>query len=135
MQMVTPCIGMQVKMFTATGWEMIEDAGQPPVVKSGGGTGQEGSPELKIVRKNEFDHTTMTMSVVVEFPGAEFHVFCKVTSSIPGRDHETFYVDHFFFFFLLPSPPQYFTSRSDFWAWARVPKVAVKYFSGDNRDV
>eukprot|EP00884_Botryococcus_braunii_P008422 jgi/Botrbrau1/17581/Bobra.0166s0023.1 len=65
---------VEVKMFTATGWQMIEEAGMPPVVRAG--ATQEG--EIKIVRRNEFDHDTMTMSVVVECPGGEFHVFCKV---------------------------------------------------------
>jgi hypothetical protein len=67
-------VALQVKMFTATGWEMIEEAGNPPIVKSPDSKRQ----EIKIVRRNEFDHGSMTMSVVVECPEGEFHVYCKV---------------------------------------------------------
>ena len=61
-------------MFGGTGWELIEEPGEPPAVREPK-TGR----LVSIVRRNEFDHLRMTMSVVASDGSAErgFHVFCK----------------------------------------------------------
>jgi magnesium-transporting ATPase (P-type) len=63
---------LQVKMFSSVGWELVEATSEPPRVRSPNGD------ELKIVKRNEFDHARMTMSVVVEDCHGELHVYCKV---------------------------------------------------------
>ena len=61
-------------MFGGTGWELIEEPGEPPAVMDPK-TGR----LVSIIRRNEFDHLRMTMSVVVSDKSASggFHVFCK----------------------------------------------------------
>ena len=63
---------VEVKMFTATGFELFEEPGQSPVVRSP--TGQ----TLRLDKRFEFDHGTMTMSVVItDEQSGESFVFCK----------------------------------------------------------
>jgi len=70
---------VEVKMFEATGWNLIEEDGQPTKVSKNG-------KELKIVKRFEFDHTLMTMSVLVRDPSGRVYVFCKGSAeSISGR--------------------------------------------------
>ena len=66
---------VEVKMFSSTGWRLIESSGQPPRVEHPNDAQQ----QLTIVRVNEFEHARRTMSVVAldELTG-ELHVFCKV---------------------------------------------------------
>lgn len=59
-------------MFSSVGWELVEATSEPPRVRSPNGD------ELKIVKRNEFNHARMTMSVVVEDCHGELHVYCKV---------------------------------------------------------
>ena len=68
-----PC-PLQVNMFGGTGWELIEEPGEPPAVREPR-TGR----VVSIIRRNEFDHLRMTMSVVASNKSTErsFHVFCK----------------------------------------------------------
>jgi predicted P-type ATPase len=72
---------VEVRMFAATGWRI-----KPGAPESGGGgalsrvTSPDGTMSLEIVRRYEFDHHRMTMSVVVRNPadatGSRF-VVCK----------------------------------------------------------
>ena len=61
---------VEVQMFTATGWELIEPStpGAAPAVRppSGGGA-------LRILRRFEFDHARMTMAVVVAGDSSVFN--------------------------------------------------------------
>ncbi len=43
-----------------------------------GVSGGHNGDELKFVKRNEFNHARMTMSVVVEDCHGELHVYCKV---------------------------------------------------------
>ncbi|EFJ04479.1 hypothetical protein SELMODRAFT_432379 [Selaginella moellendorffii] len=63
---------VEVKMFSAVGWNLIESAKSPPVVSDGSG-----SRTFRIVRRNEFDQSRATMSVVVEDNSGNFHIYCK----------------------------------------------------------
>ncbi|XP_024527352.1 probable cation-transporting ATPase 13A4 [Selaginella moellendorffii] len=63
---------VEVKMFSAVGWNLIESANSPPVVSDGSG-----SRTFRIVRRNEFDQSRATMSVVVEDNSGNFHIYCK----------------------------------------------------------
>ena len=65
---------LQVNMFGGTGWELIEEPGEAPAVRE-----PKSGRVVSIVRRNEFDHLRMTMSVVASDKGAGrgFHVFCK----------------------------------------------------------
>jgi cation-transporting ATPase 13A3/4/5 len=62
-------------MFSAVGWELLEGGteSQPnPIVVNKNGE------QYTIVRRNEFEHSRATMSVVVQDSAGELHVFCKV---------------------------------------------------------
>ena len=58
-------------MFSSVGWELVENANEAPCVRGVSGE------ELRIVKRNEFDHERTTMSVVVQDKG-RLHVYCKV---------------------------------------------------------
>jgi len=63
---------VEVKMFTAVGWTLIETKGDDtPVVKSP--TGE----KLTIVKRYEFDHARMSMSVIVKDESGDCHSFSK----------------------------------------------------------
>ncbi|KAH9540758.1 hypothetical protein CY35_14G023000 [Sphagnum magellanicum] len=62
---------VEVKMFSSVGWELVEATSEPPRVRGPNGD------ELKIVKRNEFNHARTTMSVVVEDCHGELHVYCK----------------------------------------------------------
>jgi predicted P-type ATPase len=65
---------VEVKMFSAIGWELLEGGteSQPnPIVVNKNGE------QYTIVRRNEFEHSRATMSVVVQDSAGELHVFCK----------------------------------------------------------
>ncbi len=69
---------VEVKMFTASGWQLIESPYQPPLVRgfAGGRT-----LDLIIEKRFEFDHAKMTMSVLVRDPSSgDVHAFCKGAS-------------------------------------------------------
>jgi magnesium-transporting ATPase (P-type) len=59
-------------MFSSVGWELVENANEAPYVRSASGK------ELRIVKRNEFDHARTTMSVVVQDDEGRLHVYCKV---------------------------------------------------------
>ena len=66
---------VEVKMFSSTGWNLIEDNGAAPRVQHPFDAQQ----QLSIVRVNEFEHGRRSMSVVVrDSHTGELHVFCKV---------------------------------------------------------
>lgn len=70
---------VQVKMFEATGWELIESPHEPAVVRSQ----TDPNSGLTILKVNEFDHARMTMSVIVKDNATgELHVFCKVSCGV-----------------------------------------------------
>lgn len=60
-------------MFTSVGWELMEDANKAPCVRSPSGK------ELRILKRNEFDHARTTMSVIVQDKEDRLHVYCKVS--------------------------------------------------------
>ncbi|KAI5068182.1 hypothetical protein GOP47_0017102 [Adiantum capillus-veneris] len=62
---------VEVKMFQAVGWELIENFNEPDVVYDGN------SEKLKVIKRYEFDHTRATMSVVVQDIQGSFAVYCK----------------------------------------------------------
>ncbi|KAH7415779.1 hypothetical protein KP509_14G060200 [Ceratopteris richardii] len=62
---------VEVKMFQAVGWQLIEGFNEPDIVFDGN------SEKLKIVKRYEFDHTRATMSVVVQDSQGSFFVYCK----------------------------------------------------------
>ncbi|KAG6620920.1 P-type ATPase (P-ATPase) Superfamily [Phytophthora cinnamomi] len=65
---------VEVRMFTATGWELVEKEGEQPYVKSNVETGL----ELEFVKRYDFDHHRMSMSVVVRNrKSGKYYVFCK----------------------------------------------------------
>ena len=68
-------------MFGGTGWELVEEPGEPPAVRE-----PKSGNMVSIVRRNEFDHLRMTMSVVASDKSAErgFHVFCKGCAAPSG---------------------------------------------------
>ncbi|GMF15576.1 unnamed protein product [Phytophthora lilii] len=65
---------VEVRMFTATGWELVEKEGEQPYVKSKVDPGL----ELEFVKRYDFDHHRMSMSVVVRNrKSGKYYVFCK----------------------------------------------------------
>ncbi|KAK1935781.1 putative cation-transporting ATPase 13A3 [Phytophthora citrophthora] len=63
---------VEVRMFEATGWKLLEREGIQPVVKSPTGD------ELEFVKRFDFDHHRMSMSVVVRNKlTGRLLVFCK----------------------------------------------------------
>lgn len=62
---------MQVKMFSASGWDLIESVHEYPVVRKG-------KEKLTILKRHEFDHSRATMSVIVEDSWGVIHIYCKV---------------------------------------------------------
>jgi cation-transporting ATPase 13A3/4/5 len=67
-------------MFSSIGWELLEGGteSQPnPIVVNKNGE------QYTIVRRNEFEHSRATMSVVVQDSAGELHVFCKVKHPSP----------------------------------------------------
>lgn len=63
---------VEVRMFEACGWTLIQRGGQPPVVEA-----PTGGVKLDVVKRFEFDHTRMTMSVLVRGPDGQHYVFIK----------------------------------------------------------
>ncbi|TYZ64953.1 hypothetical protein PybrP1_010260 [[Pythium] brassicae (nom. inval.)] len=81
---------VEVRMLEATGWKLVENEGSQPVVQS-----PDGATELEFVRRFDFDHHRMSMSVVVRNRATgQLFVFCKgsyermqqlsAESSVPG---------------------------------------------------
>ncbi|TMW55563.1 hypothetical protein Poli38472_010445 [Pythium oligandrum] len=65
---------VEVKMLTASGWQLVEREGEQPYVKSPTDAGL----ELEFVKRFDFDHHRMSMSVVVRDHKTNKHyVFCK----------------------------------------------------------
>ncbi|ETI31700.1 hypothetical protein F443_21362 [Phytophthora nicotianae P1569] len=65
---------VEVRMFTATGWELVEKEGVQPYVRSKVDPGL----ELEFVKRYDFDHHRMSMSVVVRNrKSGKYYVFCK----------------------------------------------------------
>ncbi|EEY67512.1 cation-transporting ATPase, putative [Phytophthora infestans T30-4] len=65
---------VEVRMFTATGWELVEKEGEQPYVRSKVDPGL----ELEFVKRYDFDHHRMSMSVVVRNrKSGKYYVFCK----------------------------------------------------------
>ncbi|CAH0519300.1 unnamed protein product [Peronospora belbahrii] len=65
---------VEVRMFTSTGWELIEKEGEQPYVRSNVDPGL----ELEFIKRYDFDHHRMSMSVVVRNRRTgNFYVFCK----------------------------------------------------------
>ncbi|KAL3670651.1 hypothetical protein V7S43_003841 [Phytophthora oleae] len=63
---------VEVRMFEATGWILVEQEGSQPLVKSPYGE------ELEFVKRFDFDHHRMSMSVVVRHGSSgKLFVFCK----------------------------------------------------------
>ncbi|KAI5068179.1 hypothetical protein GOP47_0016524 [Adiantum capillus-veneris] len=62
---------VEVKMFQAVGWELVEGLNEPDAVYDGS------SEKLKILKRHEFDHTRATMSVIVQDSEGAYLVFCK----------------------------------------------------------
>ncbi|MCO5602074.1 hypothetical protein L7F22_056201 [Adiantum nelumboides] len=62
---------VEVKMFQAVGWELIEGLNEPDAVYDGS------SEKLKIIKRHEFDHTRATMSVIVQDSEGAYLVYCK----------------------------------------------------------
>jgi len=62
---------VEVKMFTSTGWDLIESAGSVELVA------QDKSDRLHVLRRFEFDHTKQTMSVVVRGSKGKLLVYTK----------------------------------------------------------
>lgn len=58
-------------MFESCGWTLRQRGGQPPIVVSPEGV------ELDVVKRFEFDHSRMTMSVLVRDPEGNYYVFIK----------------------------------------------------------
>lgn len=90
-------VGMEVevKMFKATQWKLFESEGQQPIVRS-----VDGSDELEVVKRFEFDHHRMSMSVVMKHKSTgKIYVFTKgsyekmqsvsAASSVPANYTET----------------------------------------------
>ncbi|TMW57735.1 hypothetical protein Poli38472_014338 [Pythium oligandrum] len=64
---------VEVKMFTATQWKLIEEEGKMPEVQSA-----DGSDALEVVKRFEFDHHRMSMSVIMKHKSTgKLYVFCK----------------------------------------------------------
>ncbi|TDH67821.1 hypothetical protein CCR75_006788 [Bremia lactucae] len=86
---------VEVKMFTSTQWKLLEREGQLPTVQS-----IDGLEELEYVKRFEFDHQRMSMSVVMLHKRTgTLYVFCKgsyekiatlcMKDSIPAKYVET----------------------------------------------
>ncbi|KAG2763661.1 hypothetical protein JG687_00002421 [Phytophthora cactorum] len=64
---------VEVKMFKSTQWKLIELEGQLPIVQAA-----DGSEELEFVKRFEFDHHRMSMSVVMKQKNTgKLIIFCK----------------------------------------------------------
>ncbi|KAG2529214.1 hypothetical protein JM18_001728 [Phytophthora kernoviae] len=86
---------VEVKMFKSTQWKLIESEGKLPVVQSA-----DGSEELEFIKRFEFDHHRMSMSVVMKQKSTgKLIIFCKgsyekmeslsSSASIPANYTET----------------------------------------------
>ncbi|RLN20395.1 hypothetical protein BBI17_009970, partial [Phytophthora kernoviae] len=65
---------VEVRMFTSTGWNLVEKEGEQPCVKSN----VDPNLGLEFVKRYDFDHHRMSMSVVVRNPkSGKCYVFCK----------------------------------------------------------
>ena len=64
----------QVEILRATGWTLTEPHGAPPLVR---GAAADGSQRVEILRRCEFDHVSMTMSVVARLADGGLRCFCK----------------------------------------------------------
>ncbi|CAI5700453.1 unnamed protein product [Peronospora effusa] len=65
---------VEVRMFTSTGWELMEKEGEQPFVRSKVDPGL----ELEFIKRYDFDHHRMSMSVVVRNrKSGKYYVFCK----------------------------------------------------------
>ncbi|CAI5741640.1 unnamed protein product [Hyaloperonospora brassicae] len=65
---------VEVRMFTSTGWTLVEEEGAQPYVRSN--TDRE--LELEFIKRYDFDHHRMSMSVVVRNrKSGRYFVFCK----------------------------------------------------------
>ena len=66
---------VEVKMFGATGWRLMEGTAQGPRVQNP----KDPNQLLSVIRVNEFEHARRIMSVVaLDESSGEMHVFCKV---------------------------------------------------------
>ncbi|GLE00553.1 hypothetical protein PINS_up009310 [Pythium insidiosum] len=64
---------VEVKMFQSTNWKLIEKEGVMPVVES-----PDSSESLEVVKRFEFDHHRMSMSVIMKHKRTgKMYVFCK----------------------------------------------------------
>lgn len=63
---------VEVNMFKATGYQLMDRKDGPPLLKGG----KEGGRELTVLRRFEFDHVTRTMSVLVK-AGNEVFLYTK----------------------------------------------------------
>lgn len=64
---------VEVNMFKATGWKLIEAKGQEPIVAT-----PDGSIQLQVVKRFEFDHHRMSMSVIMrDLRDGSLYIFCK----------------------------------------------------------
>lgn len=64
---------VEVRMFKSTQWKLIESEGKLPVVQSA-----DGEEQLEFVKRFEFDHHRMSMSVVMKHTATgKLYVFCK----------------------------------------------------------
>uniref|UniRef100_M4BQF0 P-type ATPase A domain-containing protein n=1 Tax=Hyaloperonospora arabidopsidis (strain Emoy2) TaxID=559515 RepID=M4BQF0_HYAAE len=65
---------VEVRMFTSTGWALVEKEGEQPYVKSN----MDRDLELEFIKRYDFDHHRMSMSVVVRNrKSGKYYVFCK----------------------------------------------------------
>ena len=63
-------LAVEVEMFKATEWALEERAGELPAVRGA-------SDRLVLLKRFDFDHTSMTMSVVVQTEDGRAYAFCK----------------------------------------------------------
>ncbi|TYZ68913.1 hypothetical protein PybrP1_012251, partial [[Pythium] brassicae (nom. inval.)] len=64
---------VEVRMFKSTQWKLVEAEGRLPVVESA-----DGKDALEFVKRFEFDHHRMSMSVVMKHRATgKLYVFCK----------------------------------------------------------
>ncbi|KAI9918223.1 hypothetical protein PsorP6_011522 [Peronosclerospora sorghi] len=65
---------VEVRMFTSTGWGLVEKENEVPYVKSNVDPGL----ELEYIKRYDFDHHRMSMTVVVRNRrSGKYYVFCK----------------------------------------------------------
>ncbi|CEG45877.1 p-type atpase (p-atpase) superfamily [Plasmopara halstedii] len=65
---------VEVRMFTATRWELVEKEGVQPFVRSN----MDSALQLEYIKRYDFDHHRMSMSVVVRNrKNGKYYVFCK----------------------------------------------------------